>query len=100
VTEDQSTAEVRYAHYARRYPAAAPLAQSAERLHGKYPARIAVLARKNAVHPRPVWTQLDALRIAFRECRNVTQVTASNEGLAPTERASGHGACRISYHLK
>ena len=57
------------------YTRQAPLAQSAERLHGKYLARIAVLTRENAVHPRPVCTQLDALVIVRRQRQDVMQVT-------------------------
>jgi hypothetical protein len=53
----------------------APLAQSAERLHGKYLARIGVLTSENAVHPRPVWTQLDALVPALCVRQSVTHVT-------------------------
>src|SRR4029077_13227467 len=63
---------MRYALYARQ----APLAQSAERLHGKYLARIAVLTRKNAVQSRPVWNQLDALEyVGSLGPGDVTQVT-------------------------
>ena len=39
----------------------APLAQSAERLHGKYPVRIAVLTCGIAGGSRPLCAQLDAL---------------------------------------
>jgi hypothetical protein len=54
------TAEVRCAQL-RRCTAQAPLAQSAERLHAMYLARIAVLTRKIANHPRMVCAYLDAL---------------------------------------
>ena len=39
----------------------APLAQSAERLHGKYPVRNAVLTCGNTGGSRPLFAQLDAL---------------------------------------
>ncbi len=43
----------------------APLAQSAERLHGKYPARNAVLTCENAGYGGALWTKLDALKRPF-----------------------------------
>ena len=58
----------------------APLAQSAERLHGKNPARIAVLTSENALHLRPLCTQLDALEAGLSLRLDVTQVTEIRVG--------------------
>jgi hypothetical protein len=57
-----------------------PLAQSAERLHGKYPVRIAVLTCVNASRSRPVYTELDALNIRPKLLAKVMQVTQSALG--------------------
>jgi hypothetical protein len=53
----------------------APLAQSAERLHGKYPVRNAMLTCVSASQRRPVYAKLDALNHLLSEAIIVTEVT-------------------------
>jgi hypothetical protein len=53
---------LRDARSALRQQKSAPLAQSAERLHGKNHARIGVLTSENASRQRPLCSELDALK--------------------------------------
>jgi len=57
----------------------APLAQSAERLHGKNPARNGVLTCKNADKNSALCSELDALSMTPNDLENVTQVTYSDQ---------------------
>jgi hypothetical protein len=73
----------------------APLAQSAERLHGKYPVRIAVLSCWNAVRSRPLCAQLDAVNsLAHRAGKNLRRLHPG-AGPGPRER-TGRGAARCT----
>ena len=53
----------------------APLAQSAERLHGKNPARNGVLTCRYADESLALCSELDALSLSQKDLASVTQVT-------------------------
>jgi hypothetical protein len=53
----------------------ASLAQSAERLHGKYLARIGVLSSEDKGRQQPECSELDALESGQVDLRSVTEVT-------------------------
>jgi hypothetical protein len=72
-----------------KVPATAPLAQSAERLHGKYPVRNAVLTCIDASHTRPVCAELDALRRAGSLRLDVTEVTVGKRPYPERCRPNG-----------